>query len=182
MGSIMKRMPASVAGIDLPGLSVINPMLHELAQRGESVSLLALLRDARDRGLDVSIRGNAHGSAGEPPRPETPFSVLWFDGDMPAHGRIGIGMVGSSWDHSRRGSAPVPMMTEESWTQSDVAEVDDPWAEPSLMRWSPERGWLNDHVIYLSEPRPFRFLVNWWSTGWRPDGSTQVVGRSSGDP
>ena len=178
LGSLSRdAIPATVAGIDLPGLSNINPMLLRLAQRVEDVTLLGVMRTAREHGLEVTVCGREHGN--ELPRPDTPYSVLWFDGDLPAYGRIGVGMVGSSW--GREGDVPVQVLTEESWVNSISEQTSNPWSSEGLMRWSPENGWLNDHVVFMAEPMPFRFLINWCTTGWRPDDSPQVVGCSRDD-
>lgn len=135
----------------------VNPLLQRLAQRDPETDLLTVLRAARDSGMEI-LRGGADVS-GPPPRPDMPFSVIWFDEDVDRYGRIGIGMVGCSYAGSS--TAPIEVLTEESWVARRSEEVVDPRSTPSLMRWSVEDGWMNDHVIYLVESHPYRFLINW---------------------
>jgi len=154
-------------------------MLLRLAQRDSDVDLLTVLRIARDHDMEVTVSGSASGDE-EPPRPEVPYSVIWFDDDLPEYGRIGAGMVGCSFASGR--TALVDILTEESWTTRRAEQVDDPHAEEMLMRWSPRSGWLNRHVVFISEPTPFRFLINWCTTGFRPrePGQRQVAGSPRG--
>jgi hypothetical protein len=165
MGSLTEDPILPTAnGIPLMGLGAVNPMLMRLAQREGESDLLTLLRAARSAGMEITVTGRRSADA-EPPRPDVPFSVIWFDDDMPAYGRIGVGMVGAS--HGLGRPAPVNVLTEESWVSRRAETVEDPHELPELMRWEADRGWMNDHVVFLTEARPYPFLINWTVTGLR---------------
>lgn len=172
----------TIPGIPCSGIARVNPLLTRLSQRDGDVDVLDVLRAARDEGMEI-IMGGRRGPSSTPPDPTLPFSVMWFDDDMPNYGRIGVGHT--SVKHPVSGS--IVVNTEESWAIRCAEEVEDPCTEPSLMRWDGESGWFNDHVIYLVEARPYRFLINWCATGFRPAErstrrSPQVDARTRCDP
>jgi hypothetical protein len=152
-------------GIIPAGINRINPMLTNLAQREQHVDFLAVLRAAKQEGMEI-ILGGRNSNMQTPPDPTLPFSVFWFDDDHDRYGRIGVGMT--NVNHKKGESSSVAVMTEESWQIREAEEVDDPCTDTRLMRWDQSSGWLNDHVIYLVEARPYRFLINWCMTGYRP--------------
>lgn len=172
----------TIPDIPCAGMARVNPLLSALAQRENDSDLLTVLRAAREEGMEI-VMGGRLSNLESPPDPTLPFSVMWFDRDMPEYGRIGVGST--SVNHPN--SSSIVINTEESWTIRSAEDVEDPCVEPSLMRWDDESGWFNDHVIYLVEARPYRFLINWCTTGFRPaerstDGHPQVDARTRCDP
>ena len=172
MGSIHRKPPRStITGIPYPGVAEVNPRLSKLAQRDDGESLLSVLRAARNAGMDIVI-GGSKSPLLTPPKPDVPFSVLWFDKDLPEWGSIGVGFVGVSYEAD--GKAPIDVLTEERWFQSESDEIHDPHTVDELMRWSKGKGWMNDHVIYLAEGNSYHFLINWGVTGYRPRRRSQI--------
>ena len=152
-------------------MAEVNPRLSKLAQRDDCESLLSVLRAARTAGMDIII-GGSNSPLSIPPSPNVPFSVLWFDKDLPEWGSIGVGFVGVSYGANEK--APIDVLTEERWFQSESNEIYDPHTVDDLMRWTENKGWMNDHVIYFAEGAPYRFLINWGVTGYRPRQRSQV--------
>ena len=172
MGSIHRKAPFStICGMPYPGVAEVNPRLSRLAQRDDEESLLSVLRAARKAGMDIIVGGSAS-RLSTPPKPDVPFSVLWFDDDMPQWGSIGVGFVGVSFGDAQM--APIDVLTEERWFQSESDEISDPHVVEELMRWNQNKGWLNDHVIYLAEGPNYHFLINWSITGYRRRRRSQV--------
>ena len=172
MGSIHRKPPRStITGIPYPGVGEVNPRLSKLAQRDEGESLLSVLRAARNMGMEIIIGGSKSRMLA-PPQPDVPFSVLWFDKDLPEWGSIGVGFVGVSYEGNDK--APINVLTEERWFQSEANEIHDPHIVHDLMRWEAKSGWMNDHVIYLVEGPSYHFLINWGVTGYRPRRRSQV--------
>lgn len=171
----------TVPGIPCAGMARINPMLSGLAQRDGDTDLLDVLRAARDEGMTIIVGGASSGLQ-RPPDPTLPFAVMWFNSDHAEYGRIGVGST--SVNHPSTGG--IAINTEESWTIREAESVADPCTEPALMRWDAGKGWFDDHVIYLVEARPYRFLINWCVTGFRrsqrsTDGHPQVDARTRCD-